>query len=163
MTDVFKTGNFIKFSNIEDGKKYHIIGKVLDFDKNKDEVFMFCEQPYGEMSIFLGKGDEDKFKKITKPSTWRVSHDKEAEEIRLKLEKRMKKEVIQPAIGQSKKELAVTLYKQYIEEKKRSPSRKNTIKLLVDKLGMTEATASTYAAMCKKEIKKEVEDGLFSF
>jgi hypothetical protein len=125
-------GQFIKWST----EDFSHVGMVVSFG---ERVTMLTEE--GEMSFDQTDG---KIEAVRRPSKFSVEAGihkvKEAAAAAAKPTRK-------PKAG-SKKELALEMFKKLDE----LPTRKEGIKMLVEQLEMTEAGASTYFAMIKKEL-----------
>lgn len=123
-------GQFAKWSTEE----FTHVGMVVSFGES---ITMLTEE--GEMTF---NADDGSVEAVRRPKNFSV----EAGINKVK-EEAAKSAKPAPKAG-SKKARAIELFSNLDE----LPTRKEGIKMLVDELGMTEAGASTYFAMVKKEL-----------
>lgn len=125
-------GQFIKWST----EDFSHIGMVVSFG---ERVTILTEE--GEMSFDANDG---KVEAVRRPSKFNIEAGIHKVKEAAAAEAKPKR---QPKAG-SKKELALEMFRKLDE----LPTRKEGIAMLVSELGMTEAGASTYFAMVKREL-----------
>ena len=146
----FSKGDFIKWECADEEGAFSYVGRV---NYHKDGRINFTTNAG---SIIGVPEDDGTFTKIDKPKGF-IGESKPR--------KREKKTVIKTTVkrerkprntnGPTKREQAIDLYKQhYLQSGNIHPPRQQMIDTFVEHLSMTSAGASTYVAMCKKEMTK---------
>lgn len=147
-------GDFVKYTNIaEDGEPFVVRGEVTKIDERLGIVHMDAEHPYNICALEL---EPERYEVIKKPTSFVSANIRYKDKKRAKTinktgntDKAFKRPQTskKPKTG-SKREKVIELVKTHP-----SLSRKEQIAMVVEKIGMTPAGASTYVSEARKHLR----------
>ena len=154
MSDIFKKGSFVKFTDSDEDGEYSFVGQIQRVDNKAEMIHLYAEKPYGE--IGLPFSDKSNMTSAKKPRGWKVpssqsinraARPRKKTEITVISATSTKGKTKMPKTG-SKGEQVLNIVRANADK-----SRKELIDIVVDQIGMTPAGASTYVSNSRKLLK----------